>query len=1009
MLRQTMIALAAVAAGCGVAAAPSGAAEFGFEPGTLYADLVDPATSDPAVRAGAPANLELGFRMRLIDPAVDPHGVAGTIKDLHVDLPKGLIADPTPFEECDIPLFLQILVACPATSAVGMANVALANPNSGQTGPPTAYLRNRIFRVPTQGDEAAAFAFAAATTAFPVRMAATASPEGGYRIRTSALQLVETSPLYDTHLTFWGFPAEYQGPGPYGFGASSWGGPLPTSEPRFRFMSVPTRCEGTPLRLDFAATPWSSLYQPFQEGIDLPLPSGCDQLQFDPSITVTPEHQRAGRPAGYKVELDVPQNTDAVNGLETPNLRDAVVTLPKGVAISPPQANGLKACSDAQIDLNGNSAPGCPAESKIGEVVVDTPLLDDPVTGNIFIGSQESNDPMSGEMYRIFIAARAPGVRLKLKGQIRANKETGQLEATFSDNPELPFSKFTLTFKDGDTAPLVNPPCGTHTTTSTLTPWGGPVAHPTADFVIDQECATGQFAPGFNAGTTNPLAGSYAPFTMTLTRSDADQQLRRIAIQMPPGLLAALSTVSLCGDAEAAAGTCSAASRIGAATLDVGAGGQPYRLTGQVHVTGPFKGEPFGLSVVVPAKAGPFDLGTVVDRLSIHVDPKTAALTAREEESRVYDNSGRLLQVNQGRIPEIVGGVPVSLRTVNVTLDRPGFTFNATSCGHQQIGGSFWAASGAQVNAAVGYQAQGCDRLRLSPRLALQWFGKTQMRKGKHPGVRAQLGDMLGQANLRNVKVTLPLTAALDPDNAKALCTVEQAAARNCPAESIVGQASASTPALHERVTGPVYFVKGIRYSATGRAIETLPKLWVPLSAQGVTVDLWADSDVDAKQRLVSTFKDIPDVPVRDFQLEINGGGNGILKATNDVCGASKTTTIEYTGHNGGVTRRNVAFTAPDCKPQIVSAENSRNSTLPVRVGGIGPGTLTLTGSGIGKATRKIVRSDNGLVRASFTRNGKSHLRSGKTLRTRLTVRFKPTKGKAITIRKTVRIKSVKR
>jgi hypothetical protein len=986
MLRNALTALAAAAAGIALITPTAGAADFGFEPGSLYADLTGPT----ATQAGAAADLEFGFTMNRIDPAWE-NEVAGSIKDLHVDLPKGLIANPTPVETCSLPdVNVFPISPCPATAAVGMIEVQLGRPFSGDQSAPPMLAATRLYRVPTQDDEAAAFAFNAANLIL-VRMAATATPEGGYRIRTSALRVSEASPMIETRITLWGIPAEHQGPGSLGlFG--EFGGPLPPDEPRHRFVSVPTRCAGDPLQLGFTLDPWTTNYSRFQTSIDLPLPSGCDQLQFNPTISVTPEHHKASQPAGYKVELDVPQNADSVNGLETPNLKDAVVTLPKGVAISPPQANGLEACSDAQIDLNGNTAPQCPGASKIGEVSVETPLLDDPVPGNIFVGSQQSNDPMSGDMYRIFIAARAPGVRLKLKGQIRANPRTGQLETTFSDNPELPFSKFTLTFKGGDTAPLVNPECGTHETTSTLTPWGGPVARPSSSFTIDEGCSTGQFDPSFNAGTTNPLAGAFAPFTMTATRTDAEQNLSRLNVEMPSGLLAALGSVPLCGAAEANAGTCSVVSRIGSTTVDVGAGGSPYRLTGQVYVTGPYKGAPFGLSVVVPAKAGPFDLGNVVVRAALHVDANNAKVTA------VTDP-----------FPPIVGGVPVSLKTVNVVLDRPGFTFNATSCAPQQVIGGFWSTGGAAATAGSPYQAQGCDQLRLQPRLALQWFGKTQMRKGKHPGVRAQLGDMLGQANLKQVKVTLPLTAALDPKNAKALCLPEQAQARSCPADSIVGKASASTPALHERVSGPVYFVKGIRYSETGRAIETLPKLWVPLSGQGVTVDLWADSNVDSKKRLVSTFTNIPDVPVRDFQLEIGGGKNGILEATNDVCGASKTTTIEYSGHNGGETRRRVMFTAPDCKPQIVSAANSRNVTLGVRVGGIGPGTLTLTGAGIGKATRKVVRSDTALVRASFARSATRRLRSRKAFRSRLTVRFKPTKGRAINIRKTVRIAPIER
>jgi len=987
MLRRALTTLTVGLLAAASMAATSTAADFGFAPGSQYAGLTGPT----AAQAGAAADLEFGFRMNPSGSS-DAHELAGTIRDLYIDLPKGLIADPTEFDECPVPLVNIIFPpSCPASAAVGMVTVALANPGAGFPLPPDLTPPNRLFRVPTQGDEAAAFAFNASGL-FVVRMGATADPERGYRIRTTALNVLETSPLYEAQIKLWGTPAEHQGPGPYGFGPFTWGGPLPPTEARHRFVSVPTRCEGDELRMDFTMDPWSSLYSRFHTTIGMPRPTGCDQLQFNPTISVTPEHKRAGQPSGYKVELDVPQNTDPVNGLETPNLKDAVVTLPKGVAISPPQANGLQACSDAQVDLNGNTAPKCPGASKIGEVLIETPLLDEPVPGNIFIGTQQSNDPMSGDMYRIFIAARAPGVRLKLKGQIRANPQTGQLETTFSDNPELPFSKFTLTFKGGDTAPLVNPGCGTHQTTSTLTPWGGPVARPVSSFTIDQGCATGVFAPGFNAGTTNPLAGAYAPFTMTATRTDAEQQLSRLNVEMPSGLLAALGSVPLCGAAEANAGTCSALSRIGSTTVDVGAGGSPYRLTGQVYVTGPYKGAPFGLSVVVPAKAGPFDLGNVVVRAALRVDANAAKVTAITDP-----------------FPEIVGGVPVSLRTVNVVLDRPGFTFNATSCAPQQIHGAFWSVAGAASTRVVGYQAQSCDKLKLSPRLALQWFGKTQMRKGKHPGVRAQLGDMLGQANLKKVKVTLPLTAALDPGNAKALCEPSAAAANNCPADSRIGWASASTPALHERVQGPVYFVRGVRFSDTGREIGTLPKLYLPLSGQGVRVDLWADSDVDRKKRLVSTFTNVPDVPVRDFKLEINGGKNGILEATNDVCGASKTTTIEYTGHNGGVTQRRVKFTAPDCKPQIVRADNSRNVTLGVRVGGIGPGTLRLTGKGIGKATRKVVRSDTALVRASLTRASRSQLRAGKRIRTRLTVRYKPTKGKAINIRRTVRVAPARR
>lgn len=975
-----------------VASSASADVLFEFVPGST---TFTQSGSDAGIAGGHP-DLSLSFRLP-VDPAIGVAGRAAQAPRIAgVTLPAGLIGDPTATKTCPLDDVVAMEKAagagrCDREAAVGVVKLVATYPAGNNIIP----MERRLWRLPSSPNEVAAFG--TSIVSVPIRISVTVTPSGGYRVRAAGTQLPQSAFVNGFTVSLWGVPADHQGAGPLcdgqflGAGGSTkycldnklqglpavnqlmtFGGSL-GGVTRKPFLTNPSVC-GASLDATWRLVPYGTVFQPIEATMNAGTINGCENQPFDPSIDVTPVSKRAGQPSGVTVGINVPQNDDP-DGVGAAHVKDVSVSLPEGVAISPPSGNGLDACSDAQLDLRGDSDPACPDASKIGSLKIETPVLDEPVTGTAFLGTQLSKDPASGEMYRLFLVAKSRGVLIKLKGAVKADPKTGQLTTVFENNPQLPFSRMELTLDDGDRASLSLPKaCGAYTSTAKITSYAGHSRDLSSSFLIDEGCPDGRFAPSLTAGTSNPLAGAFSPFSMTVSRSDADQDLSRLNLELPSGLLAALGSVPLCGEAEANVGTCSAASRIGATNVLVGSGGQPLPLSGQVFVTGPYKGAPFGLSVVVPAKVGPFDLGDVVVRGQLQVDANNAKATA------VTD-----------AFPTIVGGVPVRLRQVNVSLDRPGFTFNATSCAQQTVRGAFWSTAGASSVVGTPYQAQGCDQLKLQPRLSLQWTGRSQMKKGKHPGLKAQLGDLSGQANLKKVKVTLPLTAALDPKNAKALCEPPQAAARNCPADSIIGQASASTPALH-----------------TGREIGTLPKLWIPLSGEGVTVDLWANSDVDSKKRLVSTFANVPDVPVRDFQLELNGGSNGILKATNDVCSASKTTTIEYAGHNGGTTLQRIAMTAPDCGRQIVGAANSKNRTVGVRVAGIGPGTLTITGSGIGKATRKVVRSDTALIRASLTKNGRRHLRSGKALRTRLSVRFTPAKGKSSTVRKTVTIKPVK-
>jgi hypothetical protein len=600
-------------------------------------------------------------------------------------------------------------------------------------------------------------------------------------------------------------------------------------------------------------------------------------------------------------------------------------------------------------------------------------------------------------MYRIFLAAYGDGVRIKLRGSVKADAKTGQLTATFLDNPQLPFSKLTLSFKGGNRAIMANPPtCGTYETKASLASWGGQHASPSSSFVIDQGCPTGQFAPGFTAGTTQPFAGGFSPFTMTVTRSDADQDLSSIKLDLPSGLLGALAGIPLCGDAQAAAGACDPSSRIGSTTVSVGTGGAPFSLPGTVYLGGPYNGAPLSLSVAVPAKAGPYDLGLVVVRSALYIDPTTARASA------VTDP-----------FPTIVGGVPIRLRMVNVTLDRPRFMFNPTSCEEQSVAAGVQSIGGASAQVASRFAVSGCASLGLRSKLTMALSGKGQTTDGKHPALSAKLTQLwTDQANLRTAQVKLPLSLALDPDNANGLCEPTDAAANRCPAASIVGHVKALSPILAGQLSGPVYFVRGERRDPrSGRIIKTLPKLYVPLTASdypGLRIDLHANSEVDEKDaRLVTTFDQIPDAPVSDVWLDITGGEHGILVVSGaDICKNTQIADATFTGQNRKVLRYGTSVSTP-CKLGVVASSHT-SKALRVTVGGIGAGKVTVSGKGLKTTSRKIKVATAATLSVPLSKASRARLAKHRNVKVKVKVAFAPQGKKTVKVTKTLIIHGAK-
>lgn len=644
----SMLARLAALALVAIAAAPAQAAEgYGFQPGSASATL-------STLQAGDHPDINVKFEVAREDPA--PNGKPlGSTKEAVTKLPPGLVGNPSVLATCPLTSVVRQMVlspaweenwkACPRQAAVGYATIFIRYAYTTAGIP----YRMRVYRLETGPDEAPAFGMSVVGN--PIKLVASLRSDGDYGLNVVGANLPEPQLFSSLDVTFWGVPADNQGPGPIWDGSpnvaagnvhQTFGGPL-DGEARRPFMSNPTRCTGEPSNITLSLTPWADPNLVVSEDLEIGEFTGCDQLIFDPRIEVKPDTPRAGAPSGYRVDLTVPQSNDA-DILATPNLKDAVVKLPEGVRIAPPLASGLAACTDAQLGLNSKAAEQCPQASKIGTVQIDTPLLDYPMTGSVYAGSQESSDPESGEMYRLFITAAGSDMRIKLRGSVRVNPVTGQIEASFLDNPQLPFDKFSLRLKGGDRAPLINPDqCGTYTTEATLVPWGGETAEVVNDFVIDRDCPQTRFNPAFQAGSVDPTAGASSPFVLAGARQDSDENMKTVReIELPEGLLGNVGSVELCPEAQAAAGNCPDTSKVGHVRIAAGAGSAPIWLSQagkaptSVSLTGPYKGAPYGLSIVVPAQAGPFDLGKVVVRSALHVDERTTQLTTGIDETRIY-------------------------------------------------------------------------------------------------------------------------------------------------------------------------------------------------------------------------------------------------------------------------------------------------------------------------------------------------------------------------------------
>lgn len=997
--RRALSAAVTVAAlALGAVAAPTATAAFGVD--GMSAPMVDQ-NGDQVTQAGAhPFAVENEIAVTMAGPAI----ISGALKEVVVDMPVGFVGDPSDFPTCTI----QQLGAmnCPIASQIGTFQVLFA------FGWP---LDQGLYNMEVPEGQPARFGSPVLFGTALVYFDAKVRPEDN-GITVVAKDISQELPIAGTTMRMWGIPADPAHDAERGTGA--YPAPQPAGIAPRPMLTTATACGVAPVTR-MRATSWNAPTVWESAEFTGKALSGCDVLEFRPQVKAQPEHTIAGVPAGYTVQLTQELN-DSPTALASAHLKDVTVALPEGVTINPGAATGLGACSEQQFGLGEDGPATCPGSAKIGEVEIETPVLNEPLVGAVYQAEQGANP--FGSTLAIYLEPKSEryGVTMKLAGEIATDPESGRVTTTFFDNPQQPFSKLTMTLKGGSRAVLVNPAtCGTKTTDWTIGSWAQPDAPVSGvdRFTIDRapaggSCAGDLFAPTFSAGAADPGAGAKSPFSMTFARGDGQQNLASIVAELPEGLLGYVGSVPLCPPAEADAGACGAASRIGNVVAEVGGGTaplsvpQPGKATTGAFLSGPYGGAPYSLSLVIPAQAGPLNLGTVVSRVALFVDPRDAHITAKLVESRVFDTAGKAVRTVPG-MPQIIDGIPLTYRSVTVNVDRAEFMRNPTSCAPKSLKATIASAAGAVVHRASAFRVGECGGLPLAPKMDLRFTGAKQIAKGKHPGLDVTLTQRDGESGMKSVEVALPLSVALDPANAKALCSPEAAARRDCPDASIVGRAEARTPILSEPLKGAVYFVEGVRTSSTGRQIKTLPKLLITLRG-AVALDIEADSTVKDR-KLVSTFGFIPDAPIDAFKLTIDGGSNGILKATgtngSTLCHSTQTMGSRIQGQTGRRVERDFRIATP-CTMRVLSRSVS-TSHLTVKAGGLQRGRLTVSGPNVRRTSRSISTAQVATIKPRLSVAGQRAARAGRQVTARVT--FNPTAKGAKNVTRTVKVRAARR
>lgn len=649
---------------------------------------------------------------------------------------------------------------------------------------------------------------------------------------------------------------------------------------------------------------------------------GCDKVPFTPGVNVDPGTKSIDSPAPATVDTTLKYLTGAESEVQESHLRTAQETLPQGMGLNPSGSNGLAACTDAQFKKGQRTYSNqCPANSQVGTVTIESPPLAQPLSGNVYVGEQKSREPASGEEFRILVEAKEEkeGIDVRLVGNVSANPTTGQLTAKFDEQetgelagvlprglPQVPFTSVKLRF-DGSRSVLTSPPtCAKAETNGQMEPWARPgtTAPVSAEFTLSSDPGGGncpttmgarKFTPAYTAKSDSTKAGAYSPFRVHIGRPDGQQELKAVNVTLPKGLTGKLAGIPYCSEAalaaaaansgknEQASSSCSTESMIGTASTQAGTGDNPVTLAGKAYLAGPYKGAPLSMAIVTPAVSGPFDLGTVVVRVALNVNPETAQVSAVSD-----------------AIPDVYGGVKLDIRSIDVNVDRSKFMLNPTNCAAQATSGTINGGGSDPANSAVWssfavsapFQASGCSKLGYKPKFFARLYGPTK--RAKNPRIRVIYEGREGDANSTRGALNLPHSLFLDQAHIRTVCTRPQLASQTCPKGAVYGHAEAKTPLLSKPLKGPVYLVS---------SNHKLPDLVADLRGQ---VNIQLHGVISSKHGgLKTVFPAIPDVAVRKFILNMQGGKKSLLVNSTNLCKKRQTAVLNLKAQNGKQVKNN--------------------------------------------------------------------------------------------------------
>lgn len=817
-------------------------------------------------------------------------------RTVSIHYPTGFIGNPHAVARCGLEDFSTY--ECPPEAQVGIVEV-------------NGFLSQLpIYNMEPHPDEAGLIAFNIPLLGAPAYITLRGRTDSDYGLSATSSAFFHLLPVSGFTLHLWGVPAD-EGHDANRFPPrqSKCSNLAPYPEPCFPpvaanipaepFLQNPTTCgvplttsaeveyyEGTVLR---AEAPW-------------PETTGCDLLSFNPSLSALPTTRQADTPSGLDVDLEIPQTQSPT--VPTPSqLRSTKVTLPEGFAINPGAPDGKQACSDEEARFGTEEAARCPEHAKVGTLRLNSSALPGPINGAIYLGTPKPDDP-----YPIILAASGFATNVKFRGSTQANPQTGQIVTSFPDLPQSPFSEFDMHFFGSERGLFVSPAqCGSYPVQAEFVPWDEELEaqHSTSFFTVDSG-PTGKpcpstprpFSPQLQAGSPDNTAAVHSPLSLSISRADGEQLLSAANIKTPPGFSASLRGIPYCPDAalsaiasdvrtgraEQVGSLCPSQSQVGSMISAQGAGSHPVYTPGKVYLAGPYKGAPLSLALIVPAVVGPYDLGNVVTRVAIRVDPRSAQLSALSDP-----------------IPTILEGIPLRVRSIRVDLDREDFALNPTNCDPFSVDATLFGDQGALANPSADFQVANCAGLAFGPRLALRLSGGTT--RTANPALSATLTPAPGEANVARVSVSLPRSLQVDNSHIENPCTRVQFTADACPPGSVIGTAKAETPLLDKPLSGPVY----LRSSS-----NKLPDIVADLQGQ-IDVELVGEV-VTVKRRLRTIFKGVPDVPVSKFTLSLFGGKRGLLEANQDLCRGPKTAAVRISGQNGAALRRNTRL-ATRCEP----------------------------------------------------------------------------------------------